>query len=441
MVELGSVSSVACPGRPAGPPDGRRLIGLRERAGGELPLVERSRRPGRRAVEDVGEAGIRRRRDVLLRVRGRRDPCERQRGTDREASPNTAALHAPSLLLDHGRLQPTLTLCRRPSTTYTGIQGGFGRVLSHFCARECRVPDMGSLRPCDSVQAPDSTPARSATGAAAPGSPSAAASGTILIVIVLAVLGVDLPGGASSIPLDEPPSNRHGALADLPDRQRRQPARGLPDRRRRQLGPGVLERAARRLPRGADELLHRPGLDRLRRRPARPSGRSTARPTRTSTSTSASTTQLRSRFGARGGPFAEAYVIAHEYGHHVQHLLGHRRARRRRPRGRDVGLGPARAAGRLLRRRVGRARGRDRLHRGPHARPTSPTAWTRRPRSATTGSRSAPAAASIPRAGPTARRPRARSGSTPAIAPATRAAATRSPRAIYDGGGAGRTAP
>ena len=61
-------------------------------------------------------------------------------------------------------------------------------------------------------------------------------------------------------------------------------------------------------------------------------------------------------------------MIAHEYGHHVQHLLGTDERVGDDRAGRDLRLGPPGAPGRLLRRRLGRPRRRDRLHRGPHRR-------------------------------------------------------------------------
>ena len=151
--------------------------------------------------------------------------------------------------------------------------------------------------------------------------------------------------------------------------------------------------------------------------------------------------ELRTRFGARGGAFAEAYVIAHEYGHHVQHLLG-------------------------TDRRVGR---RTRRARRPapcvsSCRPTAtPASGPRTPSTpgfvedltAADIADGLDAAAAVgddriqkrgdgarrpARRGPTARRRSGSSGSTPATAAATRTGATRSPPARSDPprGGAGR---
>ena len=199
-------------------------------------------------------------------------------------------------------------------------------------------------------------PPRRRRASASARSSIALVAGWIFGINPLTLLGM-LSGGGSQAPVAQqgpaqaPAGRRHdGAafvstvLADTEDVWTRSSAQAARPTR----SPGCV------LFRGATphRLRHRPVGDGAVLLPGRPEG--LHRP-------AASTTRCSTRLGAPGD-FAQAYVIAHEVGHHVQNLLGitdkvDAHARPRVSEAQSNALSRAhRAAGRLLRRRLGAPR-------------------------------------------------------------------------------------
>jgi hypothetical protein len=145
-------------------------------------------------------------------------------------------------------------------------------------------------------------------------------AGTLLVVVVLALLGVDV-GGAGSLPLGEG-SDSAGELSETcrtgEDANQREDCRivGVVNSVQEYWGEQVrgYREAPTRFFSGSTSTGCGPATSAV--------GPFYCPADGTVYIDLTFYDELRTRFGARGGAFAEAYVIAHEYGHHVQHLVG-----------------------------------------------------------------------------------------------------------------------
>ena len=154
-----------------------------------------------------------------------------------------------------------------------------------------------------------------------------------------------------------------GARERVPDRRGREPVAGLPHRRRRQLGAGLLVGHRAGLHRSADDVLHRSGEHGVRHRVV--GGRTVLLPGRQQrvhrprVLRRARVAVRRARWAVRGGLRHRARVRAPR-----AEPARYQRACAAGPLDRpDERVRAAGAAGRLLRGRLGRARGGHRLHR------------------------------------------------------------------------------